>query len=98
MILALAALAIQAPTGGMPIGVADLSATGQICVAMASPPLAAGAVVTLVQPYPPQSAIAATVGRSVASCEHLEDAMISGPYYLARADNPSAAEPGTLWV
>jgi hypothetical protein len=98
MLFALAALAIQAASAAMPIGVAHVSAAGQMCVAMPSPPVAAGASITLVQPSPPQSAMVATIERSVASCVGLEQAMISGPYYVARAGNSSVAEPGTLWV
>jgi hypothetical protein len=99
MLISVAAiLAMQIAADGIPIGVAASSRDGQLCVAMPAPTLTPGTTVTLIQSAPQQSVLVATIGRAVPSCERLERAMIPGPYYLAQAAGPTAADSGTVWV
>jgi hypothetical protein len=98
LLVAAALVATQIVAGEPSIGVAALSPDGQLCVAMPEAVLTGGATVTLIQPVSPQSALVATIVRSVPSCERLERAMIPGPYYLAQGPNPTAAESGRVWL
>jgi hypothetical protein len=93
-----AILALQIAAAWAPIGVAATSRDGQICLAMPPPALTPGTTVTLIQPDPPQSVLAATIDRPVLACARLERAMISGPYYLAHPTNSTVSDSGTLWV
>jgi hypothetical protein len=81
MFLSLAALTMQAAAQSPQIGIAEALSKDQACLAMPAGGLQNEAVVTLVQPDPPQRLITVTVERPVPSCEALEKAMIAGPYY-----------------
>jgi hypothetical protein len=99
MILLLASsvfLLIQASSPAF--GVASISSAGDACVAMPGPRLAAGSIVTLVEPNQPQSVVTAVVDRSVASCDDLNVAtMMEGPYYRLRELSPTPRER-PVWI
>jgi hypothetical protein len=98
MLVIASLVALQTAAAGAPIGVAAASRDGQLCVAMPAPALAPGTTVTLIQLVPQQSVLVATITRSVPSCERLEQALIPGPYYLARGAAPIDTGSVTLWV
>ena len=84
----MAARAGDPPAAELRIGVAA-SKSGRVCVAMPGSPLAAGTIVTLINPNRPQSVKVVTID-GVAECAALAGALISGPYYSVR---PFDSEP-----
>jgi hypothetical protein len=89
----LSVFAMQVIAVGLRIGLASTSPAGQICVALPGPRVASGAVVTIVETDSPQSAFETIIERAVPSCEVLERALISGPFYLAPRPKGIASGP-----
>ena len=97
LLLAVLLLIAQVLTPPVTLGVARVTASDLICLAIRAP-VQRGSTVTLVAPNPPQSVMTATVEQQVASCNALERAMIDGPYYSARTTTGAGSMTGELFV
>jgi hypothetical protein len=94
LLIELLVLTLQV-AGPPPIGVAAGGA-GEVCLAIGAPTLQRGAVVTLVEPEPPQSARRATVAERVTACDAFSKSDMAGPFY--RLDVPGGASAFHLAV
>jgi hypothetical protein len=93
--LVLLAAVLQVERADLVFGVAIAESGRSSCVARPRP-VAAGMAITLIDPDVPQRRLPARIGQPLPSCEPLERAQISGPYYRIDQLTPPEESSGVF--